>query len=664
MKKRWLAVTSLFALAILVGCGQATPTPDTPDDDTSDVTDDEQEKHSIKIGETNGVEISLDKTSATSGEKVTITITNVPQGKTIDEISLGVEGVTVTETSSTSYYFTMPKVDVTITISTKDVPLDYYKLTIDNKVGAEIVTLMNNQQDEMVLEDGAYNLAPNTSYMLRLNYSGACAVRLNGETIAQTEGYYMFYMPPMNSVLTIEETTSPAFSVKYDNTAISELFIMDSSTFAEISASHINEGTEIYVEATLNHGYLISQVLANGEEIDFDGGNGFYFTMPNYDVEIEIVTEKDPNAGYLISTDYTYGDGLKVTYGSAVNSDGSLVPFDNFNEYTTSFKAGTKVYFHVEIMKLYVTMYEIDSVEVNGTPVTLDENNNASFVFGDSNVVVTPKNKLIQYDLTFDDEGTGATCVFTNEDGDVITTAGRTQYVTATFTNPDSTMAVSKVYLNGEEGTGTLEGNTYTFMLTIAEDTEITVDWMKLTPHNLTFKSNIASLDSTIYVDFYSEESLKQYTPITTATAGETIYVKIDNYGDYSIESVNLNDSTLETTTVNGMSYYTFTMPNEDVELEITFTEVTNKHTVTTDTSNISGNVELLILDETASQQLPISDCKFAPGETVYVSAWVQSGTIDAVLANEIKCDQVDSSGIYSFTMPDEDVVIKIQLKA
>lgn len=663
MKKRWLAVTSLFALAILVGC-QGNPTPDTSDDDTSDVTDGEQEKYSITIGETNGVEISLDKTSAASGEKVTITVTNLPEGKTIDKISLGVEGVTVMETSSTSYYFLMPRTDVTITISTKDIPLNNYKLTIDNKIGAEIVTLMNNQQDEMIAENNVYNLAPNTSYMLRLNYSGACAVRLNGETIPQTEGYYMFYMPPKDSVLTIEETTSPAFSVTYDNTAISELFIMDSASFSEISASHINEGTEIYVEATLNHGYLISKVLANDEEIEFAGGNSFYFTMPNYDVTIQIVTEKDPNAGYLITTDMTNGDGLKVTYGSAVNSDGTLVPIQDFNEYTTSFKAGTKVYFHVEVLKPYITMYEIDSVEVNGTPVTLDEYNNGSFVFEDSNVTVSPKNKLIQYDLTFDDEGTGATCVFTNEDGDVITTAGRNETVIAAFTNPDTTMGVSKVYLNDVEGSGELIGNTYKFMLSIAEDTEITVDWVKLTPHNLTYKSNITSLDSTIYVDFYSEESLKQYTPITTATSGQTIYVSISNYGDYILESVNLNDDTLETTTILGTTYYTFTMPNEDVELQISFSEVTNKHTVTTDTSNISGNSELFIIDGTTFQQLPISECKFTSGETVYVSAWVQNGTIDNVLANDVPCKQVDSYGTYSFTMPDEDVVVKIQLKA
>ena len=181
---------SLLAVSLLVGCGE-TPTID-DDDPVTPV----EETYDITIAEDNEVELDLNKNSAKPGETVEITVKSVPDGRTIKEITTNIDGVTVMSKSSTQYYFVMPKADVELTVVLTDIPQDTYTLTIVNEVGAEIVTLMNSQQDEMFPdENGVYNLAPSESYLLRLSAATYVSVRLNDKVVSSQEGYYMFTMP-------------------------------------------------------------------------------------------------------------------------------------------------------------------------------------------------------------------------------------------------------------------------------------------------------------------------------------------------------------------------------------------------------------------------------------------------------------------------------------
>ena len=216
MKKRWLMGASLLTISLLVGCGE-TPTID-GDDPVTPV----EETYDITIAEDNEVELGLNKNSAKPGETVEITVKSVPDGRTIKEITTNID--------------VMPKGDVELTVVLADIPQDTYTLTVVNEVGAEIVTLMNSQQDEMFPdENGVYNLAPSESYLLRLNASTYVSVRLNDNVVSSQEGYYMFTMPSRDSVLTITELQAYSLTLDYDEAAFKGLYVMNGDNYSDIN---------------------------------------------------------------------------------------------------------------------------------------------------------------------------------------------------------------------------------------------------------------------------------------------------------------------------------------------------------------------------------------------------------------------------------------------
>ena len=86
MKASKLLMLSLVSLTMLVGCGGDQPNPDpTPEEPTN-----ETQAHKISIGETDGATVTPSKTSAESGEEITLTIV-VPKGKEVDKVTSSVD---------------------------------------------------------------------------------------------------------------------------------------------------------------------------------------------------------------------------------------------------------------------------------------------------------------------------------------------------------------------------------------------------------------------------------------------------------------------------------------------------------------------------------------------------------------------------------------------
>lgn len=300
---------SLLTVSLLVGCGE-TPTID-DDDPVTPV----EETYEITIAENNEVELDLNKNSAKPGETVEITVKSVPDGRTIKEITTNIDGVTVMSRSSTQYYFVMPKANVELTVALTDIPQDTYTLTIVNEVDAEIVTLMNSQQDEMFPdENGVYNLAPSESYLLRLNASTYVSVRLNDKVVSSQEGYYMFTMPSRDSVLTITELQAYSLTLDYDEAAFKGLYVMNGDNYNDINLNAVEEGTSIHVEYELNLGYEISSVYLDGVALDFRG-TSFDFTSAAHDSVLKIETIEVEVDGGLVT--YEAGEGARVEIGSA-----------------------------------------------------------------------------------------------------------------------------------------------------------------------------------------------------------------------------------------------------------------------------------------------------------------------------------------------------------
>ena len=659
MKKRWLMGASLLTISLLVGCGE-TPTID-DDDPVTPV----EETYDITIAEDNEVELDLSKNSAKPGETVEITVKSVPDGRTIKEITTNIDGVTVMSRSSTQYYFVMPKGDVELTVVLTDIPQDTYTLTVVNEVGAEIVTLMNSQQDEMFPdENGVYNLAPSESYLLRLNASTYVSVRLNDNVVSSQEGYYMFTMPSRDSVLTITELQAYSLTLDYDEAAFKGLYVMNGDNYSDINLNAVEEGTSIHVEYVLNLGYEISNIYLDGEAIDFRG-TSVDFTSAAHDSVLKIETIEVEVDGGLVT--YEVGEGARVEIGSAKNADGSLVSIPEYNPNSTVFKSGTKLYLRAYIMNNWLNIYTIDQVTVNGEPVTLDEDGAYQFTVEDGGVQIVVTTKAVEYNLSYTPSG-NETCAFYDEEGNPITKAVRNQTVTAEFTQPNANLALYNIKENGEDGGGTIEGNTYTFVFTHTSDLTLTAEWADTTASfALSYTTDPVALQDSVEVNFYSSEDTS--TPITQAHPLDTIYMEVADVEGYVFDEATLNDETLREVTVGGKDYYTFVMPNSAANLKLTFSEDTGTHDITVDTSSFGNHTVYLDIYDSNFQWAGTAFYRdLTPGTIVYFDVYVQDTDSFKVLANGTEITErqtIDIGGVttnaYKFVMPDEDVTITLE---
>ena len=657
MKKRWLMGASLLTISLLVGCGE-TPTID-DDDPVTPV----EETYDITIAEDNEVELDLNKNSAKPGETIEITVKSVPDGRTIKEITTNIDGVTVMSTSSTQYYFVMPKGDVELTVVLTDIPQDTYTLTVVNEVGAEIVTLMNSQQDEMFPdENGVYNLAPSESYLLRLNASTYVSVRLNDNVVSSQEGYYMFTMPSRDSVLTITELQAYSLTLDYDEAAFKGLYVMNGDNYSDINLNAVEEGTSIHVEYVLNLGYEISNIYLDGEAIDFRG-TSVDFTSAAHDSVLKIETiEVEVNGGLVT---YETGEGARVEIGSAKNADGSLVSIPEYNPNSTVFKSGTKLYLRAYIMNNWLNIYTLDQVTVNGEPVTLDEDGACQFTVEDGGVQIVVTTKAVEYNLSYTPSG-NETCAFYDEEGNPIIKAVRNQTVTAEFTQPNANLTLYNIKENGEDGDGTIEGNTYTFVFTHTSDLTLTAEWADTTASfALSYTTDPVALQDSVEVSFYSSEDTS--TPITQAHPLDTVYMEVADVEGYVLDEATLNDETLREVTVGGKDYYTFVMPNSAANLELTFRIDTGEHSIEIDRSSFGDHSVSISLFDSTFTQLPLSEYFGKAGEKFYLDIYVQDGASFKAYANgeEMATEDVQDYGMtftyYVLIMPDEDVTITLE---
>lgn len=681
MKKANIGLALLLALVTLAGCDQqgvtsagsssesSTGTSSSAGDSGSSSTP-VVETHSILIGETGGATVTPSKESAEAGERITLTIV-CPDGKEVDKVTLSVAGVEVTANPDGTYSFLMPAGDVTVTVTLKDEVLSSYVLTIDNKAGVEIVDLMDKGWNTIPANaDGTYDLKPNETYTLLIkpgSGTGAYRVRIGDTVIQANEGSYSFTMPASDATITIETIPSYKVTLDYDADAISEVYLMDSAAMTELNASSIIEGTNVYVSPSANPGYAVTGILLDGEALELEGTSAF-FTMPAKDVTITIETEGQAPAGHAIEIQEP--DGISISIGSEIvenetyfGTQRELVPYP-FDQ--TTWEAGETIYVQAEVMGSYTKILTLEKVTWNGNEIALDEDGFGSFVMPEEGVVLTAEAEWIYYNLSFDGGDTGITATFANEEG-TTAVAHQGETITVTLDVPEG-VTVDQVLVNGTPAEDKYIGWTeseeepyvYTFTMPY-QDIAISVEAsVPTTGHALSYKVE-GSTDPTLSATFYNESQEE----ITTAKAGETVYIMVSNAPlNHKLVGVYLGDTALGTTLVDGWTRYVIEeMPDEDVQIRIVYAE---GHSISVDTvGNPAGtNVELGLIDSITGAPAVVHNPNqtYYAGDTVYVKVTAGENVVSKVLANETEIQKdATYSDWYSFEMPGEDIVIKVQ---
>ena len=677
MKKANIGLALLLALVTLAGCDQqgvtsagsssesSTGTSSSAGDSGSSSTP-VVETHSILIGETGGATVTPSKESAEAGERITLTIV-CPDGKEVDKVTLSVAGVEVTANPDGTYSFLMPAGDVTVTVTLKDEVLSSYVLTIDNKAGVEIVDLMDKGWNTIPANpDGTYDLKPNETYTLLIkpgSGTGAYRVRIGDTVIQANEGSYSFTMPASDATITIETIPSYKVTLDYDADAISEVYLMDSAAMTELNASSIIEGMNVYVSPSANPGYAVTGILLDGEALELEGTSAF-FTMPAKDVTITIETEGQAPAGHAIEIQEP--DGISISIGSEIVENETylgttmreLVPYP-FDQ--TTWEAGETIYVQAEVMGSYTKILTLEKVTWNGNEIALDEDGFGSFVMPEEGVVLTAETEWIYYNLSFDGGDTGITATFANEEG-TTAVAHQGETITVTLDVPEG-VTVDQVLVNDTPaedkhiGWTESEEEPYVYTFTMPyQDIAISVEAsVPTTGHALSYKIE-GTTDPTLSATFYNESQEE----ITTAKAGETVYIMVSNAPlNHKLVGVYLGDTALGTTLVDGWTRYVIEeMPDEDVEIRIVYAEAV---TVTINLGADAPEGAACVVQNSSWQTIEGTSFQAVPGETYYLDIYADNIWPDKVFANGVEVPLDDNTGKYKLTVPSENVAITVE---
>ncbi len=382
--------------------------------------------------------------------------------------------------------------------------------------------------------------------------------------------------------------------------------------------------------------------------------------------------------GYSYEEDKTT---FNVTFQKdSAHPDTKFTLYSNIKTMTESSDGKIKVgaIFAVEIDDGTVGNSTVTAVKANGVPMTAQTVYLYKYQMPEEDVVITVEydNPDKEYSLTYTEVSAHPETYVTFFDDDPMTTGaeiskakkGTKIYVTVS-TNEDDTLA--GVYVNGLSTTKVNE--TYGWMLTYfsmpEEDVEITISY-----EGETAASYSLTHDSKDLVSFgKSIDDLINGGSIVSATAGETIYVMVQNLDDNNPTTGVYYNGTLTTQDEEyGWLVSTFVMPSENVHITVTYqndgedTSYDYSLTYNEDAAHPTTKVKFAksLADVTSDTKDSIKGAN--ENDQVFVYIYGQENIVTGVYFNGSVTTQCSSGYGWSvtyFTMPKENVVITITYK-
>lgn len=318
--------------------------------------------YAITVDTTVNGTVTADKETAKAGETVTLTVTAV-EGYELD--TLTVDGVAVTVTNGT-YVFTMPAKAVVVSATFKAVkPVDpedpdVYAITVDATVNGAVTA---DRESAKAGETVTLTIIPATGYELDV-------LRVNGQAMSVTGGKCVFTMPAQAVVVRATfKAVKPVDPDRPDVYAITVDAAIVNGVVTTSPAGQAEAGTVVTVTATPAQGYELKTLTVNGQAVV----NG-QFTMPAQAVTVSATFEKKTEPEQPTKT-YT------VTNATAADANGTL------ELSKTSVEEGESVTVTVKPAQ----GYELDTLTVNGTAVSVTGNTYTLTVTADVTVKATFK---------------------------------------------------------------------------------------------------------------------------------------------------------------------------------------------------------------------------------------------------------------------------------
>lgn len=419
-------------------------------------------------------------------------------------------------------------------------------------------------------------------------------------------------------------------------------------------------------------------VNISGNTISPNGGESYSssdFELLGNSNYINITGPLDPSS--LIKIDYNYSPDSPVTFTIGLEGNGTYRNFDicgssNESQYQAIYLNGTEAAVYTGY-RVYFTEVEHGSVSMNyerfvapGAPVILTVTPDAGYYCSDMNVdyygygpndLTLSERNVYTFTMTHNQltvTPTFTACPTVTVDngitnGTVVasaSTAAPGDTVTLTVT-PASGYNISTVTVNGTPIAPVL--GVYSFEMP-SENVTVSATFTCVT---LTVDS-VENADIHIWANFDEIESGDAVVP------GSTVMIDIDLDSAYYITSFTMNDAVIPLSAINDggniVTYsYVFEMPSENAVVHITTASKCGVYVMWQEGSQ--GTIYAYVGEAKIIETAYTGNALVIPGDTVTISFdinWILY--IKEVSANDVPLTRVN--GVYSFTMPDEDVSI------
>ena len=296
-----------------------------------------EQKFDITVASVSGAKVTVDKETAVAGEAVTITVSEVTEGKMVSEVKVNDMGLALT--TNNKYTFNMPAKDVTVTVTLADIPVEAtYKVDV-SKVDSKVTVTPNKAEahagDTIELDVKLLD----TNFEIKSVFAGNFNIGLD------SNNKYSFVMPANDVVIQVNlEEIVPVVVETFD-----VILPTEESPLYEITCDDLYEheaGDVVSFDIVKNFTYTdIVEVKANDIVLTYTTSNTetntftYTFTMPKSDVTITVNAIEDPTLKtyQLVDGEAEGTSGYSVKYAVATSV------YESPTEYITSAIPGQEI---------------------------------------------------------------------------------------------------------------------------------------------------------------------------------------------------------------------------------------------------------------------------------------------------------------------------------
>lgn len=411
----------------------------------------------------------------------------------------------------------------------------------------------------------------------------------------------------------------------------------------ETESTQIEAGTEVTVTANPNEGYQLFSISADNAKMNPSSGS-YTFTMPENDVKITV--QFMPYYSIEAASDMTGGE---VAF-----------PTTAMYQETVTITATPNTGYELEAFKVYGK----DTNDIIQTTPDATDKNKATFQMPNHAVIVSATFKAVAPVV----ETHSINCVNTSAYGTFTSdksTAQMGEFVTISVEPKWGYYVDDIYYMTSTSGMIPPSGRDFTpigdnkWQFSMPESNVwVYVSYKPYFPGHDYHAINVTS-------DGHCSVDVKNW-----AYCGEYVTINLSNFdAGYAFSYLKVNGEYVTPYGFNGYLSYTFTMPHNNVAIEVGTTSVSGKYYIDTSYDSTLGGVEVWVNNNYVNNWHQGSWADYKDSVSFKVKPYYSDDVVSVSVVGKrtgwtYSYDYNSYSGWYTFSMPSEDVTISVDFRS